>query len=104
MADASAVLATIHGKLALIAPPLEQRLGWRVTEAAVDTDAFGTFSGEIPRRHGPRDIAVAKARAGLDVVPAKFGLASEGTIGPHPAMPLVTADTELIAVVCPERD
>jgi len=92
-------LATQHGKEAVIAPEFAQTLGWRVEVVAIDTDAYGTFSGDCPRELGPEATALAKARGGIDASGIPRGLASEGTIGPDPRMPLITADHEILAYV-----
>lgn len=75
-----AVLATRHGKLELIAPALA-RVGYALRAVDVDTDALGTFSGEVPRPGPPRDVAVAKARLAMDASGVEVGVASEGTPG-----------------------
>ena len=92
-------LATKHGKLAQIAPAFEERLGWEVLLADIDTDEFGTFDGSTPRLHSPKETVLAKARAGAEFLGTRFGLASEGTIGHHPSYPLSTSDHELIGFV-----
>ena len=97
-----AVLATKHGKLALIAPALAT-VGYRVRAVDVDTDTLGTFSGEVERQGSPRDVAVAKARLGMAVTGVGVGLASEGTVGPSPHVPFATADTELVVLVDDRR-
>lgn len=97
-----AVLATRHGKLAVIAPALEPT-GLRITTADLDTDALGTFAGEIPRTLPMREAAVAKARMGMEQQGCAIGLASEGTIGPDPMIPLLFCDTELVVLVDDEQ-
>ncbi|BAU99991.1 DUF6671 family protein [Aurantimicrobium minutum] len=97
-------LATKHGKLAQIAPAFERIPEWELTLAEIDTDEFGTFSGEIPRTLSPRDAAIAKARVGAELLGTDYGLASEGSIGAHPHMPWVTSDHELLALVCVSKD
>lgn len=92
-------LATKHGKLAQIAPAFEERLGWEVLLADIDTDEFGSFDGSTPRLHSPKETVLAKARAGAEFLGTRFGLASEGTIGHHPSYPLSTSDHELIGFV-----
>ena len=94
-----AVLATKHGKLPLIAPPLEEAVGLRVEVVTVDTDSLGTFTGDIPRQGPPLETAIAKARLGMSATGHAIGLASEGSIGPDPAMPFVTADREIVVLV-----
>lgn len=98
-----AALATRHGKLPIVAPPLERSLGIRVTLADLDTDAFGTFAGDIPRLGSPLDTAVAKARAAMRAGGTELGLASEGTIGPDPVTGLAQLDTELVVLVDDRR-
>jgi hypothetical protein len=97
-------LATKHGKLAQIAPAFAALDQWELQVAEIDTDTFGTFSGDIPRTLSPRDAAIAKARAGAQFLGSDYGLASEGTIGPHPQIPWTTADHELLALVCVSKD
>ncbi|MDA8075052.1 MAG: hypothetical protein M0Z40_07440 [Actinomycetota bacterium] len=95
----TAVLATKHGKLPLIAPPLAHAVGLRVEAVAVDTDALGTFTGDVPRQGPPLDTAIAKARLGMGAAGRALGVASEGSIGPDPAMPLVHVDREIVVLV-----
>ncbi|MHB1487095.1 MAG: DUF6671 family protein [Acidimicrobiales bacterium] len=94
-----AVLSTKHAKLALVGPPLERAVGLRVDAVAVDTDTLGTFTGDIPRLGPPLDTAIAKARLGMSATGQALGIASEGSIGPDPAMPFVIADRELVVLV-----
>ncbi len=94
-----AVLATKHDKVSLVGPALSDVVGMTVTEAAVDTDTLGTFSGEVERRGTPWQTAVAKAHLGLEHCGGRLGLASEGSIGPHPAVPFLVAATELVVMV-----
>ena len=95
----TAVLATKHDKLPLIAPPLERAVGLRVEAVAVDTDVLGTFTGDVPRQGPPLDTAIAKARLGMNAAGRALGVASEGSIGPDPAMPLVHSDREIVVLV-----
>ncbi len=102
--DSLAVLATKHDKLPLVAPPLERAVGLRVDAVAVDTDVLGTFTGDIPRQGPPLDTAIAKARLGMSAAGRALGLASEGSIGPDPAMPFVIADREIVVLVDDQHD
>lgn len=97
-------LATKHGKLAQLAPAFERIPEFELVLAEIDTDEFGTFSGEIPRTLTPKDAAIAKARAGALAAGWDFGLASEGSIGRHPQFPWVNADQEVLALVCLSKD
>lgn len=95
-----AVLTTMHGKEAAIAPVLRESLGLAVvTASAVDTDALGTFSGEVPRAGTMLETAVAKTWLGMTESGLAIGIASEGSYGPHPHVPFVAGGIELIVLV-----
>jgi hypothetical protein len=99
-----AVLATMHGKERAIVPAFRERLGVAIEIAnAIDTDALGTFTGEIPRAGTMQDAAVAKARLGMAATGIQIGIASEGSYGPHPSVPIIPAGIELMVVVDDER-
>ena len=98
-----AVLATKHAKDEAIGSVFHDLLGIQVQVVNIDTDSFGTFAGDIPRTDSPLNTAVAKARAGMAESGNALGLASEGTIGPDPFMPFITADIETIVFVDDER-
>ncbi|WP_454654052.1 DUF6671 family protein [Bosea beijingensis] len=94
------MLATMHGKEAAIAPVLLERLGLALSTAPdLDTDALGTFTGEIPRAGAMRDAAVAKARLGMGATGLPIGIASEGSYGPHPHVPLMAGGIEILVLV-----
>ncbi|MEW6470850.1 MAG: DUF6671 family protein [Actinomycetota bacterium] len=93
-----AALGTLHGKAPLVAPPLES-LGFEVVLADLDTNRFGTFTGEVPRPGSAQQVVELKARAAARAADLPVGLASEGSFGPHPDTPLVTVDLELVCLV-----
>lgn len=95
----TAVLATKHSKGKVIAPPFLETLGMNVIEVAVDTDLLGTFSGEIERVGSPREVAIHKARLGMQASGRKFGIASEGSIGVDPYIPFINSDFEVIVFI-----
>jgi len=95
----TAVLATKHGKRGLIGPAMSGVLGIEVEGVGVDTDQFGTFSGEIPRTLSDLDCGIAKARLAMRERGSDLGMASEGTFGPHPEVPWLTTDRELVVLV-----
>ena len=65
-AGRTAVLATMHGKEAAIAPVLARFTGLRVAVPnGFDSDRFGTFSRDIPRAGSALDAARAKIAAGF---------------------------------------
>lgn len=72
--------ATMHGKERLAREAFRDVLGARVVApAGLDTDAFGSFSGEVPRTRSPLDTARAKARLALARSTESAALASEGS-------------------------
>lgn len=95
------VLATMHGKERAIAPLLAPVLGDEPQLVdGLDTDAFGTFSRERPRAGSALAAARAKVAAAFARVPeARFGLASEGSFGPHPALSWLPYAEELVLLV-----
>jgi hypothetical protein len=99
--EGTVVLATRHGKERVIAPAFESLFDCRVVVPPdLDTDRFGSFTRERPRRGTPRDAARAKARAALEEVPeARWAIASEGSVGPHPVLPGIAHDRELVLLV-----
>lgn len=92
-----AAIATMHGKERAIAPVLCRWFDMAVTTApGVDTDAFGTFTGEISRQGTMLDAARAKARIAIARTGAPIGIGSEGAFGPDPEVPLVVSGRELL--------
>ena len=89
-------LGTMHGKAAVIAPPLSA-LGSKVeVPEGLDTDRFGTFSGEVARAGTMLEAARAKAKAAAEATGLPVGMASEGAYGPHPSVPFLALGQELI--------
>lgn len=90
---------TKHGKEAAIRP-LFFSLGCTVRVAEIDTDLFGTFTGEIERKGSVRDALRAKIRATFDRHPeARLAIASEGSFGPHPFLGFIQSDHEALLFV-----
>lgn len=95
-----AVLGTKHGKEAVIAPLLATALEIEtVVPETFDTDRFGTFTRDVPRAGSQLEAARAKAMAAMDLLGFDLGIASEGSFGPHPAVPFVQADIEIVVLV-----
>lgn len=94
-----AVLATMHGKEQVIAPAL-QALGMEIVLAdGLDTDVFGTFSGERARPAGQLETARLKCLAALQLTGLDLAIASEGAFGPHPHLPFVPANVEMVLLL-----
>ncbi|MCG8360477.1 MAG: hypothetical protein MI920_33350 [Kiloniellales bacterium] len=102
--ERTASLATKHAKEQAIARPFRFALGLDVlAPAGLDTDTLGTFTGEVPREGTPLEVCERKARLGMKITGLPFGLASEGSFGPHPFIPLIPAGVELLTFVDDER-
>ncbi|MBD2089375.1 hypothetical protein H6F67_05850 [Microcoleus sp. FACHB-1515] len=94
------VLATMHRKEEAIAPIVEAALGVQVVlPEGFDSDRFGTFAGNWPRPADQRTTALIKARAGLELVGGDLAIASEGSFGPHPVMPYLPCDREMVVLL-----
>ncbi len=93
-------LATRHGKERVLARPFRHGLDLSLVLASgFDTDQLGTFSGERPRPADALETCRCKAEAGMDDTGLDLGLASEGSFGPHPALPWLTVGTEWMTLV-----
>lgn len=99
-----AILPTLHGKESVIAPIFQNELGIEVQVAEIDTDQFGTFAGEIPRSLSQLDAAIAKARSAISRTGTPLAIASEGTIGPNPLIPMASSDFETLVFVDSEQE
>jgi hypothetical protein len=90
-------MATMHFKERAVAKPFKRRLGAEIAVApGIDTDSFGTFTGEVTRQGTMLDAARAKAQAAIEATGLPFGIGSEGSFGPHPFVPFVAAGTEVL--------
>ncbi|WP_395693417.1 DUF6671 family protein [Nocardioides sp.] len=96
---ALAAVATRHRKTPLLARALGGPGGLRLRTVPVDTDAFGTFTGDVTRTGTAVETAVAKARCGVRVAGHPVGLASEGSFAPHPVVGFVTHQVEQVVLV-----
>lgn len=93
-------VATMHKKEEAIAPSFESLLGMKVFAAPIDTDRFGTFSGEVERKLPPLECAKEKCLAALaNLKEDNYKgclIASEGSFGPHPFIPFVVGGREIL--------
>jgi hypothetical protein len=95
-----AIVATMHHKERVIAPAVERGLGVTCqVPAALDTDAFGTFTREVDRPGDQRTTARRKAEAALDLTGATLAIASEGSFGPHPQIPWMPCNREVVLLL-----
>lgn len=89
------VVATMHGKEKILGPLAEKELGVKVIiPANINTDEFGTFTGEKPRIKSPIETAREKAEAAMKLTGCDLAIASEGSFGPHPILGIVPANEE----------
>ena len=94
------IIATKHKKEAVISPILEDKLGVRCfVDEEFDTDAFGTFSGEIERQQDALETIRLKCLVAMDKNKCDLAVASEGSFGPHPSLYFANADDELIMLI-----
>ena len=91
------VIATKHKKEQVITPVLKKELGLNVfVSKDLDTDVFGTFTGEVERKDGPLETLRRKAEMGMVHTGLDLAIASEGSFGPHPTLFFVPAADEIL--------
>lgn len=91
------VIATKHKKEIVIAPLLERELGVKcLVPVNLDTDALGTFTGEVERKADPITTARHKCLLAMELANCDLAIASEGSFGPHPSLFFVHADDEFL--------
>ena len=90
------VIATMHGKEKAIKPVLADfKSNWQNLDS-FNSDQFGTFSGEVPRKANVLETCIAKAKLAISLSGAEVAIASEGSFGPHPSHPWIPCNTELL--------
>ena len=100
-----AVIATMHRKEQAIAPLLESAFDLKtLVPQNFDTNVFGTFTRDVDRPADQRTTARIKAEAALDLTGETLAIASEGSFGPHPNIPLLPCDRELVLLLDRQHD
>ncbi|MEO1431618.1 MAG: DUF6671 family protein [Cyanobacteria bacterium J06633_8] len=95
-----AVLATMHKKERVIAPLLDKELGIKVTVPPnFNTDKFGSFTREIERSGSQIEAARLKAQQALLVTGESLAIASEGSFAPHPSLPYILCNREVVILI-----
>ncbi|CEK11494.1 DUF6671 family protein [Legionella hackeliae] len=92
----SVLLATMHEKEKAISDIFLKKLGCHVCVENFDTDQFGTFTGETPRPLSPYNTCLLKVKKAMEQYDYELGLGSEGSFGPHPAIPFIPAGHEIM--------
>ncbi len=94
------LIVTKHNKEQVLKPLFEKQLSVNVSATTnFDTDQFGTFSGEIKREDDPIETLKKKCLFAMAELNADLAVASEGSFGPHPYIPFLTADDELMILI-----
>lgn len=94
------VIATMHGKEKVIGPLLAKHFGAETfVPSNFNTDVCGTFTREINRHGDQKEAARKKAEMAMDISSLDLAIASEGSFYPHPSMPFLSSNAELILLV-----
>ncbi len=100
----SIILTTKHSKSIAIAPSFLNLLSAEIIECNLDTDTLGTFSGEIERDGNALESAKTKCELGMKLTNSYYGLSSEGSFGPHPYIPFLPCDHEILYFIDSDRE
>lgn len=101
----TAVLATMHKKESVISPILKEKLGISIiVPNQFYTDRFGTFTRDVVRKGSQLEAARAKLKAAMKQTDATIGIASEGIFGPHPLIPFIPYNQELVVFYDQDND
>lgn len=100
LSNRAIAIATMHGKEKVIGPILERSLNATpVVPDAINTDSFGTFSGEVERPDDPIAVARKKCLVAMQLTGLDMALSNEGSFGAHPMIPFIHADTEIVYLI-----
>jgi Zn ribbon nucleic-acid-binding protein len=96
----SALLVTMHGKEKAIAPFLSDAFNIHLEVSKnIDTDVFGSFSGEVERKVSPQLAAQQKIFAAWNDYDHEILIASEGSFFPHPSNPFLNVNNEYLILI-----
>lgn len=101
--DKKCVIATMHDKEKAIAPAFWDLLGLQMIKTEIDTDQLGTFTGEVERKGTPLNCVREKCALAMKGGKFAIGIASEGSFGPHPFIPFLGCDHEILYFMDQER-
>lgn len=80
-----------------MAPILEASLGVQImVPQGLNTDEFGSFTRDIERPGDQLNAARLKVEKVITVTGLTLAFASEGSFGPHPSVPLLACDREIV--------
>lgn len=98
-ANRKMAIATMHGKEQVIAPILSDTFQVKCEVPTINTDLFGTFSGEIERSASFIATARKKCIAAMDQSGLQLAIANEGSFGSHPHIPFASANEEIVLLL-----
>lgn len=88
--DANISFATMHEKEKVLGPLFKKRLDASLfVPEDIDTDLYGTFSGEVQRKPDIKAVLRRKAKDGMQRFGLKYGIASEDSFQSHPKVPFL---------------
>lgn len=94
------LIATKHHKELVMGSIFEKELGVHpMVNRELDTDLFGTFSGEIKRGDDPITTLRKKCEWAMEETGIDLAVASEGSFGPHPQAFFIPADDEFVMLI-----
>ena len=94
------VIATKHQKEKVIATLLKKELGLKcIVSQDLDTDIFGTFTGEVERLKDPVETARLKCFKAMEQSGCDIAISNEGSFGLHPTILFVHADSEIVLLI-----
>lgn len=102
--DKFVLLASKHRKEQAVEPVFREKMGCNVCVEDIDTDQFGTFTGEIPRTMPAYENCILKAKYGAKEKKYVLSIASEGSFSPHPSNPFMPLAHEIMVFVDLEND
>jgi len=102
--DKFLLLASKHRKEQAIEPIFREKMGCNLCVEDIDTDQFGTFTGEIPRPLSAYETCILKAKHAANEKKYVLSIASEGSFGPHPSNPFIPHAHEIMVFVDLEND
>ena len=102
--DKFVLLASKHRKERVIEPVFREKMGCKLCAEDIDTDQFGTFTGEIPRPLSAYETCILKAKHAAKDKKYFLSIASEGSFGPHPSNPFIPHAHEIMVFVDLETD
>ena len=72
---------------------------FHVGRFGLNTDEFGTFSGEVERTKAPLEAARQKCMRAIELSHCDLAVASEGSFGPHPVAGFLPVNEELLLFI-----